>query len=625
MALVWRLARLVLVLAWRFTIGFPLTGRMRTDATFFLPGTKVIDHRVSWGDLKPTRWAYLPGWKRALIRLTSVVVLVAAWLWPWQTAVTVVVLAAAFVRWRWPHWRRRRHERTTVLPLAVALAAQLGLPAPAGRVEWLTVPLDYKTNREAIVTLELPPHFEANPRQQAAINALITARLGGRWDAHWRTEELRASWSRPPETPKEVAYERSRDEFKITIGRTMRGQPFRINVGQEAPNVLVTAAPGSGKTSLLRVFITHALEHGWLVDIIDPKRRSFLTAYKGVPTVRLHTDIESMILAVEDFYLSMDGANAAAERGELDPDKMPRRLLVIDEMTSFVDYARNHYRRSGGKGDVPFTLQFQYLAVQGRQAEHRMVVAPHQPDAKVFGGTAVRTSFAARVVMGAMTRTLWMTAFGYQQQVPYESHVKGRAMAGLGEGVPEEVQLAWLSEAEARTAALAAAEPPEWFQRGLLPPWVTAETIEQARQVAGVGWLSPPEQRLSLPGTTVPDVPVRVPSQDRPESINGDGRPSLTVITGGGSEPLSEEPAPPAEPPGEPLIVGLAAAAAYLGYEKPDSFKKARARAKAAGNPIPGETRTKDGQPAFTPAGLRAWHSQRKLAGARAIPGGVSK
>jgi len=60
------------------------------------------------------------------------------------------------------------------------------------------------------------------------------------------------------------------------------------------------------------------------------------------------------------------------------------------------------------------------------------------------------------------------------------------------------------------------------------------------------------------------------------------------------------------------LVTGIAAAAGYLGYDKPDSFRRARTR-----HPIPGETRTSDGRPAWTPRALLNWHAQRKTAGNR--------
>ena len=61
------------------------------------------------------------------------------------------------------------------------------------------------------------------------------------------------------------------------------------------------------------------------------------------------------------------------------------------------------------------------------------------------------------------------------------------------------------------------------------------------------------------------------------------------------------------------MITGIAAVAEYLGYGKPDSFRRARTR-----NPIPGETRTPDGRPAWAPHALRDWHSRLRTAGKRA-------
>ncbi|HEV2260283.1 MAG TPA: hypothetical protein VGS06_44825, partial [Streptosporangiaceae bacterium] len=60
------------------------------------------------------------------------------------------------------------------------------------------------------------------------------------------------------------------------------------------------------------------------------------------------------------------------------------------------------------------------------------------------------------------------------------------------------------------------------------------------------------------------------------------------------------------------VIVGITAAARYLGYDKPESFRRARTR-----HPIPGERKLPDGRPYWTTAALRSWQSKRKIAGNR--------
>ena len=74
-------------------------------------------------------------------------------------------------------------------------------------------------------------------------------------------------------------------------------------------------------------------------------------------------------------------------------------------------------------------------------------------------------------------------------------------------------------------------------------------------------------------------------------------------------------PAAPADPvggAGEDLVVGIAAAASFLGYDKADSFRRARTR-----HPIPGETRTSEGRPAWTSDALQAWRTGHDRPGVR--------
>lgn len=74
------------------------------------------------------------------------------------------------------------------------------------------------------------------------------------------------------------------------------------------------------------------------------------------------------------------------------------------------------------------------------------------------------------------------------------------------------------------------------------------------------------------------------------------------------SRDTTTDPATAPAGDGADLITGITAAAGYLGYNKADSFRRARTR-----HPVPGETRTSDGRPAWTPAALRTWYAQRNV------------
>jgi hypothetical protein len=158
--------------------------------------------------------------------------------------------------------------------------------------------------------------------------------------------------------------------------------------------------------------------------------------------------------------------------------------------------------------------------------------------------------------------------------------------------------------------------------------------ISEGRKLAEVSLVDvplvavPPGQDPLVPAQRHPDVPPDVPPADtgtRPLEPAGpsrragrhrapgrlDGQPVTSTGTTGrhrAAEPGRDEvPAGGGE-----LIVGIAAVAAHLGYDKPDSFRRARTR-----HPIPGEGKTADGRPCWPPHVLRDWQSRRKIAGNR--------
>jgi hypothetical protein len=139
--------------------------------------------------------------------------------------------------------------------------------------------------------------------------------------------------------------------------------------------------------------------------------------------------------------------------------------------------------------------------------------------------------------------------------------------------------------------------------------------ITEGRKLAGVSLVTvPPGRHVYVPGETPPDVPPGVPV-----TVPAPRRAAWPGTTPGpaGGPGTDTAPGPDAghEPdagPGPDAVIGIPAAARLLGYDKPESFRRARTR-----HPIPGEQRLPDGRPWWTPQALRNWHASRKISGNR--------
>ncbi len=226
--------------------------------------------------------------------------------------------------------------------------------------------------------------------------------------------------------------------------------------------------------------------------------------------------------------------------------------------------------------------------------------------------------------------------FGFAPRIEWDARIKGRGVVGVGEaaGLIHHAQLAWMPAAERRRYALTGPPPPGWFTAMQPAQWIDGHVISEGRKLAGVSLVRvppvgvPPGQDIHVPAQTRSHVPPGVPPPDtgaRPLAVPGparragrhraagpdDGQP----VTSTGTTGRHHAPAPGGDTvaaPADEVVVGITAAASYLGYRKPDSFRRARTR-----HPIPGEGKTPDGRPCWTPHALRSWQSKRKIAGHR--------
>jgi hypothetical protein len=100
--------------------------------------------------------------------------------------------------------------------------------------------------------------------------------------------------------------------------------------------------------------------------------------------------------------------------------------------------------------------------------------------------------------------------------------------------------------------------------------------------------------------------PARHAGRHRAPDPAGDGQPVTSA--GADGRHRAAEPGRPAIPAADDaLIIGIADAASYLGYDKPESFRRARTR-----TPVPGEGKMPDGRPCWTPPRCAAGNPNAK-------------
>ncbi len=198
-------------------------------------------------------------------------------------------------------------------PALPATSAPTPATGPAGG--WTSRPGSPPTP-DARVTLAYPAAWNPDAAQQKHIDEVIRRHLGG--DLACSFGPYQATWTHPP-APAGLARFDGYDlpAHKIHLATLAGGRKWVADLQDEEPHLFIAAGTGGGKTATASIPAAHVRANGWLVDIIDPKRRSYISRKTGhdvlinVPGIRVHTDIESMMWALEEFFLSMLGVNIA--------------------------------------------------------------------------------------------------------------------------------------------------------------------------------------------------------------------------------------------------------------------------------------------------------------------------
>ena len=544
--LVWWVVRGVILLAVRFTFGLPLDGNMHTDATFFSAGTEDIRERKWFARRNPSRWAFLPGYKRMAIRW-GLVALVVAW-FRWRTEVAVVGVLAAGVAlglaaWRAVEWATYRHHIARwVRPLHVALSGVVGVDESTRPADWLDIPRDFAEDH-AITTVTLPATHTRGREIDKAIVGTVHDKLGfadseveHQW--HMRGDAPYVEFRHAPRPPELVTFADVRElieaapESAPLIGLGRGGKPIANDLDQENPHTLVSMGTGGGKSVLAAGQAAHVLHHGGQVVILDLKRHSHPWA-RGLPGVTYVRDVIDIHNALIWLAAEGDQRNRAADDDEAGTVDFTRTLVIFEEMNGTIGKLNKYWKKIKEKDDPalsPAVEGWGDMLFMGRAVKMNALGIGQLMTARAAGGNEARENFGNRI-LGRYTVNNWRMLVPEVWPMPRSSKRRGRVQV-VSAGEADETQVVLWTTDELRDWAtsgtpsqghsLALTLPPA----GNTPVTVTAAGLEPAELTVDAGAAGDPVELVpaasvelvdELPAGVVDDragQPVEQPARE---------------------------------------------------------------------------------------------------------------
>lgn len=435
---------------WRFVTGQPLDGRLRTDARFLTAGERLLSR------VPVRRWSYLPGYKRAAVRMGTVAALSAVlsglWVSPGVTmgvlASTALLGAAVGVWWGVGAWRVRQLQRAYVRPLHDVLGPLLGLPPTVTPGDYLTVPVTYRSREDTPAVIRLPRSFDGSQAHKQLVSTAALLKLGlndDTTDVIFRLVgdpvlELR----RAPQPPDSVPWS-DHLEFmdglqpgQVFVGLGPKGKPFVHDWrGGEAVHAGFSVGTGYGKSSAAMSWVAQEHHNDPMTEstFIDPKGAPLPECLLGVQGYVLENDsddVGSMWSAIYDVEIELDLRRTARKA---DPTVLfPMKHLIIDELTQFAIDSRRHWDvirvdidgPAGKYLTPPIWLAIGRILRLGREYDIRMTVFTQRLDTQALGGAqlGLRDSLGWRGLAG-YRKNQWMMMIGTLPVVKCV-HKKGR-------------------------------------------------------------------------------------------------------------------------------------------------------------------------------------------------------
>lgn len=438
----------------RFIFGAPINGRMRTNNTFFHKGTQDLTRHQ-----RTHKWGYRSHLERAAYRWlwTSIVVLTcwgfhydfdAALIWSLKIATVVVIVATMASYVYIVNWN---HRRTIHKPIVHNL--RRALPYSPTESGFLTIPRDFRENRDMRITVKLPKDFDGDSDVSARIKRIITRKTGVELIPEYNlVGKPTVTFKHAPAAPSVVNFEtckthiNSADPGKLFLGISNMNRPVYADIDGESPHLAIGMGTGGGKSTLIRLLIFGLLRQGVeRIDILDVKMVSQNWA-RNVPGIYIHNDLDDIEKTIHDFSAQMQ---LRYQQLKDDADKtFRRRVLIIEEQNSLIDYIRNNYanKRTRSQPSTPPAIQdLSFIIFQGRQAMMNVFSVLQSISAKGMGGGDIRSNYNLFILSRA-SRGMWKMI--WDEHKPRTKRHTGAAHMVTGTDLTE-LQLGFISEGEA--------------------------------------------------------------------------------------------------------------------------------------------------------------------------------
>lgn len=458
----------LLRVACRAAVGQHLDGKRRSDATFFAAGTHAEPHY--WGRGGESKWALLPGWKRAGVWWAFVLVPAGWWRWrtgtEWMLGIGGGVAAGLYALVAIRAFNDFSHYRTKLGPLHQALAPVLDIPPVTKPRTYLDIPQDYGTRQDAEIKVFPPPEFKGSERERADVLLAVTAKLGIEAPEHtWKLDGTRPvitfRQSEPP--PARVSFADIRlaiegaESHEVVMGLGKKAQAGVVSVDNDSPHIGCSMGSGDGKSTVAKNIGAQMLFHGALLMVLDYKLISHMWA-RGLPNVSYAgtpEEIESALcwLAAEVGRRNRLALAGADIEGNVHANVGPRILLIAEELNATQNRLKAWWHREmGEKGRSPGSEALDEVMFLGRQVHINVLQIGQRLSVKASGSGDARENLGV-LLFSDPTAAAWKMLCS-QHAMPAATGHLGRLQVVTRKTV-REVQGAYLTGEQAREFALA--------------------------------------------------------------------------------------------------------------------------------------------------------------------------